>query len=71
MEDNENEKRKTERTRYRMNKETLKEFLSWLVDKGYIHFIQTKGLHLLKNMREIEMEFYQEKRDEKLNDLGL
>jgi hypothetical protein len=54
-----------------MNKETLKEFLSWLVDKGYIHFIQTKGLHLLKNMREIEMEFYQEKRDEKLNDLGL
>lgn len=54
-----------------MNKETLKEFLCWLVDKGYIHIVSGKALHLLKTIREIEMEFYQEKRNEKLNDLGL
>ena len=59
-----------------MNKETLKEFLSWLVDKGYIHLVNnqllgTKAIHLSRTMREMEMEFYQEKRDEKLKDLGL
>jgi hypothetical protein len=55
-----------------MNKETLKEFLSWLVDKGYIHLVNsqcTKAIHLSRTMREMEMEFYQEKRDQKLNDL--
>ena len=54
-----------------MNKETLKEFLSWIVDKEYIHLVSGESLHILKTIRDIEMEFYQEKRDEKLKDLGL
>ena len=54
-----------------MNKETLKEFLCWIVDKEYIHLVSGKSLHILKTIRDIEMEFYQERRDEKLNELGL
>ena len=54
-----------------MNKETLKEFLSWLVDKGYINLTEANSLHLSRTMKNAKMEFYQEKRDKKINDLGL
>ncbi len=61
-----------------MNKETLKEFLSWMVDKGYINLTEANSLHLsvvysteIRTMRDAKMEFYKENRDKKLNDLGL
>lgn len=53
-----------------MNKETLKEFLSWMVDKEYINLTEANP-HLSITIRDAKMEFYQEKRDKKLNDLGL
>ena len=57
-----------------MNKETLKEYLSWMVDKGYIHLVGShllgsQAIHLSKAIRDIEMEFYQEKREQKLNEI--
>jgi hypothetical protein len=62
-----------------MNKETLKEFLCWMVDKEYIqlvhshlvgsHLLGSQAIHLSKTIRDIEMEFYQEIRDKKLNDI--
>jgi hypothetical protein len=53
-----------------MNKETLKEFLCWMVDKEYIRLVNSQLVgSLSKTIREIEMEFYQEKREQKINEI--